>query len=245
MTPAFLASVTSIREARLAAGCGADIIDCKDPARGALGALSVATVTAIRLLLGKDMTLSATIGDLESEPAAVSQAVIAMARSGCDLVKIGFFPGGEAAATIAALGRLDLGTVRLVGLLLADRAPDFNLIEAMARAGFVGVMLDTAGKTGGSLRAHIPEPGLARFVDEARTRGLFAGFAGSLAISDIAALLRLKPNVLGFRGALCADHVRTGMMCEDAVRAVRREIDLGGAHEQMIIGPASGSRAAE
>ena len=35
---AFLASVVSPAEAAVALDCGADIIDCTDPARGALGA---------------------------------------------------------------------------------------------------------------------------------------------------------------------------------------------------------------
>ena len=35
---AFLASVVSPAEAAIALDCGADIIDCTDPGRGALGA---------------------------------------------------------------------------------------------------------------------------------------------------------------------------------------------------------------
>ena len=225
MTTAFLASVTTVAEAELAAQCGADIIDCKDPAQGALGALPVRTVTAIRRGVPPSLPVSATIGDLASDPQLVTQSTLAMAQSGCDIVKVGFFPRGDALATIAALGQLDLGAVQLVGLLLADCNPDFALIGAMADARFAGVMLDTAGKHRGSLRDHLAEPELAEFVDCARGRGLFAGFAGSLRLSDIATLMRLKPNVLGFRGVLCAGAARTGPLHAEAVLAVRAEID--------------------
>ena len=157
ITPAtptrFLASVTGPPEALIAYRCGAHIIDAKDPARGALGALDAATVAAIRACLPSGTIVSATIGDLPADPAHVVDAVAAMSASGCDLVKIGFFPGGDPLVTIAALGQLDLPHARLVGLLLADLEPDFSLIPAMARANFAGVMLDTAGKSGGTRMA--------------------------------------------------------------------------------------------
>ena len=220
----FLASVTTIQEAQLAACCGVDIIDCKDPSQGALGALPCATVAAIRQSLPPKITLSATIGDLAAVPGPVTQAALAMAQTGTNIVKIGFFPGGDARATIAALGKLDLENVRLVGLLLADRDPDFTLIADMAEAGFAGVMLDTEAKSSGGLRCHLDETALSQFIALARNRGLFAGFAGSLALCDIAPLMRLKPNVLGFRGALCAGSIRTGQLSGDAIRAIGAEM---------------------
>ena len=45
--PAFLASVTNAAEAETALAGGADIIDCKDPSSGALGALDLAAVREI------------------------------------------------------------------------------------------------------------------------------------------------------------------------------------------------------
>ena len=230
-----LASVRTVEEAGLAATCGADIIDCKDPSRGALGALPIETVTSIRKALPPRITLSATIGDMTSEPGPVAAATRAMSETGTNIVKVGFFPGGDARATIAALGCLDLENVRLVGLLLADRDPDFTLIHDMASAGFIGVMLDTAGKANGGLRSHLAEPALSQFIALARKRGLFAGFAGSLALSDIAPLMRLKPNVLGFRGALCTGSIRTGQLSGDAIRAVAAE--MAGRREREAIIP--------
>ena len=149
--PRFLASVMSAPEALTALAAGAEIIDGKNPAEGALGALPHATVRAIVEAVGHTVPVSATIGDLPANPDVLCDAAIAMAATGIDLVKIGFFDGGDAKASIAALGRLDLGQARLVGLLLADRNPDLNLVAAMADAGFAGVMLDTATKDGRAL----------------------------------------------------------------------------------------------
>jgi (5-formylfuran-3-yl)methyl phosphate synthase len=223
---AFLASVTTVEEALTAVRCGVDIVDCKDPAHGALGALPVARVEQIRASLPRTITVSATIGDLPAHPETIATAARAMAASGCDLIKIGFFPGGNPRATITALADVmaEVAPCRIVGLLLADRGPDLALVADMAKAGFTGVMLDTAGKSGG-LGDHMSSAALSAFISSARRHGVFAGLAGSLQIVDIPALMRLKPHVLGFRGALCAGRVRTNALSADAVAAVRAEMD--------------------
>jgi uncharacterized protein (UPF0264 family) len=225
----FLASVRAESEARLAAACGADIIDCKDPAAGALGALPHAVVQAIRATTPRDVAVSATIGDLACEPDRVAAAVAGMAATGVDLVKVGLFPGGDAAATLSALGSLDLGSrdlrrCRLVGVLVADLEPEFGLLEDMARAGFAGAMLDTAGKSGRTLVDVMPRSAIASFIARAHGLGLMAGLAGSLSREQIPELLGYGPDVLGFRGALCREARREQEIDADRVRAVRGAI---------------------
>jgi uncharacterized protein (UPF0264 family) len=220
----FLASVTDENEARLAARAGADIIDCKDPGSGALGALPHAAVRAIRAAVPRRIPVSATIGDLVCEPDSVGDAVVAMAATGVDYVKVGLFPGDETAATIARLGTLPLGDCRLVGVLLADRDPDFSLLDGMRGTGFAGAMLDTAGKGAGTLVDCLSVSDLREFVAAARGAGLFAGLAGSLRPDQIEELLALEPDVLGFRGALCVESDRESGIDAARLRAVRRAI---------------------
>ncbi len=222
--PRFLASVTSAPEALTALAAGAEIIDGKNPAEGALGALPHATVRAIVEAVGHAVPVSATIGDLPAIPDVLCDAAVAMAATGVDLVKIGFFDGGDAKASIAALGRIGLGQTRLVGLLLADTNPDFNLIAAMADAGFAGVMLDTATKDGRALPDVMNTAEITRFVDAARAAGLFIGLAGALRLEHIPSMAALTPDVIGFRGALCSGKRREGSIEEGAVRAVAREL---------------------
>jgi uncharacterized protein (UPF0264 family) len=220
----FLASVTSVDEARLCAAHGADLIDCKNPARGALGALPVGTVAAVRAGLPASIPVSATVGDLAGEPETLCSAVADMAASGADIIKIGFFPGGEPHRSIAALGGLALGRARLVGVLLADLAPDMELIEDMADAGFMGVMLDTAGKTGASLPDLMTALELRAFLADAHAARLTAGLAGALRVEHIPGLVALHPDVLGFRGALCRAGDRRHAIDAAAVARVRRAI---------------------
>jgi uncharacterized protein (UPF0264 family) len=226
--PRFLASVTSVPEALIAVAAGAEIIDGKNPAEGALGALPHATVRSIVEAVGHAVPVSATVGDHPPIPDILCDAAAAMAATGVDLVKIGFFDGGDASASIAALGRRHLGPTRLVGLLLADRSPDFTLIPAMAAAGFAGVMLDTATKDGRALPDIMNAAEIARFVAAARGSGLFVGLAGALRLEHIPVVAASNPDIIGFRGALCSGSRREGSLEEGAVRAVARELSALG-----------------
>jgi uncharacterized protein (UPF0264 family) len=229
----FLASVRSEREALLAAAGGADIIDCKEPSDGALGALPVAVIAAVRNFVPRHIPVSATIGDVPSDAELVCGRVAALAATGIEYVKIGVFPGGDPYRVAAALGQLDLKRVRLVAVLLADRAPDFDLIDAFAAAGFAGVMLDTAGKDGRSLLDHQSPSALGAFVSRVQAAGCFAGLAGSLRSRDIPTLLAHHPDVLGFRGALCRNGSRAMALDATAIAAVREAI-AGGVQRQRV-----------
>ncbi len=222
--PAFLASVTSSEEALVALAGGADMIDAKDPSLGAYGALPMPVVQAIRHVTSARIPVSATIGDGTREQ--LLAAAQAMARqTGCTFIKVALTRDHDVAALIADLGALNLGQTRLVGMLLADQDPDWSMIAAMAKAGFVGAMLDTADKSAGALLDVCDAAALSHFITTTRQAGLFAGVAGSLRLSHVADLVRLKPNVIGFRGALCVGANRTQQLSRGAVAAVRRQMD--------------------
>lgn len=230
----FLASVTSEAEARLAAREGADIIDCKNPAAGALGALSHGIVASIRASVPRHIPVSATIGDLAPEPERVLDAARAMAATGCDIVKIGVFPGGSALETIAHLGSHLAGRTPLVAVLMADAPRDQALVQALGEAGFVGVMLDTANKDGRTLLDHCAPDALRTFIAEAHGAGLFAGLAGSLRLAQVAELLALGPDVLGFRGALCRASDRRSALDATALSDVRAAIPHASSSEARV-----------
>lgn len=220
----FLASVRDEDEAQLAAAHGADIVDCKEPLNGALGALPVERVAAIRAALPARIPVSATVGDLPCRPGPLVEAVRRMSSTGVDIVKIGIFPNGDACAAVAALGELDVAGCGLVAVLFADLGVDRDLIAAIGAAGFAGVMLDTARKDGGRLTAHMSAQELHEFMSHARRAKLFAGLAGSLREEDIAGLRALGPDVLGFRGALCDRHVRSGGLNAGAIRRIGNKV---------------------
>lgn len=215
-----LASVTGPKEAETVLSGGVDIVDLKDPARGALGAVEVETVRATVAAVAGRCPVSAVTGDLPMQPGPVVVAAESMAEAGVDYVKQGIFPGGEPEQCIRALAPL-AERVRLVGVLFADRAPDFALLPLLAQAGFHAAMLDTADKSQGRLLDHMDLPRLRQFVAESRHHRLVAGLAGALEAPDVPRLLVLQPGVLGFRGALCGNGGRTALVERAAVREIR------------------------
>jgi (5-formylfuran-3-yl)methyl phosphate synthase len=229
-----LASVLNVKEVDLALELGADIIDLKDPTQGALGALPLDTLHTIVQRIGARRTLSATVGDLPMDPALLSDAAARTAATGVDIIKIGFLNDADAPRCVAALAPLAMRT-KLVAVLFADRPLNLNLVGEVARAGFFGVMLDTAAKGAGGLRRHMAETQLSEFLQQARARRLLCGLAGSLRLADIGPLLALRPDYLGFRGALCADGDRVAPLNREAMQRIRRAIPAALARDHGSI----------
>ena len=215
-----LVSVRDAAEARLALRAGADLIDAKDPERGALGALPSATVREIVATIAGRAVTSAVAGD--GTGADLAGAVEAMAEAGPRWIKIAVGTAPDAALAEAAAA----APGRLIGVVFAEDFFDGDdLSTRLATAGFSGAMIDTRGKHGTGLRDVLPAATLATFVAACRAHGLMSGLAGSLRLADIPALAALGPDYLGFRGGLCRGGDRRKGLDEsrirDAVAALR------------------------
>jgi dihydroneopterin aldolase len=221
---AMLASVTGPEEAKIALTAGADIIDLKDPNAGVLGALPASAIHASVRTINARRPTSATVGDLPADPETLVAAVAVTAKTGVDFVKVGFFSESDLSPCIQSLQSQTATGVRLVAVLFADLAPDLRILPALAKAGFSGVMLDTADKQRGGLREHMLHKHLAGFVRQAKRLGLLTGLAGSLRLEDIPALVSLKPDYLGFRSALCCRGQRTNQLDINAIKSIRWQI---------------------
>jgi dihydroneopterin aldolase len=235
-----LASVRTLDEALFALEAGADFIDLKEPSRGALGALDHAAVRVCVKAIGGRRPVSATIGDIISmDPREMTTAVERMAATGVDYIKIGFFAHPRAFDCAKALTVL-ADRAQLVAVIFADEPWSMNpspsgrgagvrdelvaLTNALADTGFTGAMLDTAHKTGKTLRDWRKDEELREFVNRARAQGLLTGLAGSLRKEDIAPLLAIEPDYLGFRGALCSGSNRNQNLDAAAFAKIRSAI---------------------
>jgi len=214
-----LASVTAEGEALLALEAGADIIDCKDPQRGALGDLPFAVTCQIVAAVSGRLPVSATVGDLPTEVGKLGPAVRRTAAAGVDYVKLGLFRTSGVGGVLNHLSAL-ARRHQLIAVLFADLAPRLGILPALADAGFSGVMLDTADKGSGTLLDHAGLALLEEFVHRARDLGLLCGLAGSLHGSQIPHLVPLGADYLGFRGALCRQD-RNSNLCRDALWRIR------------------------
>lgn len=219
----FLASVRDEDEALQALEGGADLVDFKDPAAGALGAAAPDAIERGVARLAGRVATSATAGDWPLEPELLVAAARRTGATGVDYVKLGLLPGAGLEACIAALAPL-AAERRLVAVFFADRGVPLAALARLRAAGFAGAMIDTFEKSGGTLRRCLGDGDLRRFVDTAREAELMVGLAGSLALEDIPALVEMGPDLLGFRGALC-ETGRASSLSLARMRHVRAALD--------------------
>jgi uncharacterized protein (UPF0264 family) len=227
-----LVSVVDAAEARVAAAAGADVIDVKDPSRGALGEAAPDVVRAVRAATPSHLPVSAALGDGPFTPAAAATLAREAAASGAAFVKLGLREtslGAAAASLRAARAGLPAGA-RLVVAGFADfeRAgapPPIELPALAAAAGAEGCLLDTAVKDGRGLFHWLGEIELLAFVEACRARGLFSALAGSLRAEDLARLAPIGPDLVGVRGAACVGDRVGGRVDAERVRALVRARD--------------------
>ncbi len=220
-----LASVRDLEEANLACRGGADIVDLKEPRDGALGAVPLDTMYRIVDELWEKCRISATTGDLPANPGAIEDQVMKTAETGVDYVKVGMFSQRHIEDCLPTLASCSRIGIAVIAVLFADTEFDINqAIRSVKQAGLKGIMLDTAGKGSGSLLRHRNIFALEYFVNRSRQSGLLTGLAGSLTIGDIPTLIRVTPDYIGFRTALCSKRERASCVDEKALREVRRAI---------------------
>lgn len=221
----WLASIKSLDEAKQLESMFPDILDMKDPSRGALGALTVADVADIVSFVAGRCHTSATIGDLAMEPNVIKTAIINMASSGVDYVKIGLFPDSNLRHCLATLAdTLHKLNTPVIAVLFADKPIDNTIWPTLKTLGFQGVMVDTATKNGQHLLDHWDRVMLQKFVTSIQELNLLCGLAGALRYQDIATLKPLGADYLGFRSALCEARHRTACIDLTQVKTIGNAI---------------------
>jgi uncharacterized protein (UPF0264 family) len=222
-----LVSVKSVEEAIAALAGGADLIDAKDPAAGALGAVSLDVLRDIHSTVAGLRPVSAALGDAIDE-VSIEQSARAYALAGASLVKIGFAGVSGLVRLSALIDAARRGAAAHAGIIAvayadADRAasPDPRLIvEAAAHAGAAGVLLDTADKHGPGLRALMTRASLVSWVVAAHDAGLLVALAGKLSADDLEFVRDAGADIAGVRGAACEGE-RTGQIMLGKVRELR------------------------
>ncbi|HEX4573895.1 MAG TPA: (5-formylfuran-3-yl)methyl phosphate synthase [Gemmatimonadales bacterium] len=221
-----LVSVADGREARAALQGGADVIDAKDPRRGALGPVGPAALAAIRDAVPRPHPLSVALGDA-SEERAIAHAARRAARHGVAFLKVGFagLAGAARARRLATAARWGAGErAELVLVAYADwrraasLAPE-RVLAVAATVGAHGVLLDTAFKNA-PVFALVSPDAVGAWVTAAHAAGLFAALAGSLGGADFATARALGADLVGVRGAACVGG-RTGRVSPSRVAALR------------------------
>lgn len=218
-----LVSVADPREAHAALAGGADVVDAKDPRRGALGAVAPDRLRAICDVVGPHRPVSAALGDA-TQAAQIARAVQAAVDAGVTYVKVGFRAIGSPARVrdLATAARAAAG-VRLILVGYADweraggpRPP--VVLEVAAAVGATGVLIDTAFK-GTGLFDLVSRETVGTWVGTARGAGLLAALAGGLEGPDLQTAREAGADIVGVRGAAC-NGGRTGSVSAARVAAL-------------------------
>lgn len=229
-----LVSVRSVAEAAAVMEGGADIVDAKDPARGALGALAAARLAEVIAAVPPAIPFSAALGDVRSATVAARRVKAIPARPAGEVwVKLGFLGAADAdvepvlraahGAAVAHPARPAVVAVAYADAAVAGAPSPEIVLWAAERAGVAGVLLDTALKRGPSLTHLLDDARLRAWIDRVRASGLLAAVAGRLSVQDVSRVAALGADVLGVRGAACLGG-RRGQVDAGRVAALRDAI---------------------
>ncbi|MDQ2929242.1 MAG: (5-formylfuran-3-yl)methyl phosphate synthase [Gemmatimonadota bacterium] len=234
-----LVSVRDAEEARAALAGGAEIIDAKEPALGALGAVRVGVLREILAAVNGMRPVSAALGD-SGDVDSLASASREAAEAGAMFVKVGFADVREIGAVRARLARVMDGALlpsspcAVVAVAYADwdevgGAAPSTVLAAAAAEGAMGVLVDTVRKDGAGLFGCLGRAALGSLVQEARERSLLVALAGRITVDDMAFAYEAGAEIVGVRGAAC-EHGREGRVRESKVRELVTARDLLRVH---------------
>jgi uncharacterized protein (UPF0264 family) len=202
-----LVSVRSPEEAEIALAGGADLIDVKEPSRGALGPADPQTWSAIHRVVRRRKPASVALGEL------LDEGIERLAREcgGFAFAKIGLAGCHEQVGWLKrwqqVVQSLPVGTSP-VPVAYADwpaaRGHSPRVVVAIAQWSPARLaLIDTFDKRAGNLLAHLDRDYLADLAREAAEADVSLVLAGSLDGEAIRRLLPLRPQYFGVRGAAC------------------------------------------
>ena len=226
-----LISPVSLEEARAVVAGGADIVDIKNVKEGSLGAQGPWVIkSVVDEFHGQGMICSAALGDLPFKPGTAALAAYGAAHCGADYLKAGLHGITNYEQALAMMEAV-VRAVRMVSpdiLVVACGYADFrryggvsyrDVVQAAIDANCDVAMLDTAIKDGKTLFDALTLDEMREFVDLAKDGGLMVALAGSVKKEHIEALVDIRPDIVGVRGAVCDGGDRTNGITRDKVEA--------------------------
>ena len=233
-----LVSVKNVEETLIALNAGVDIIDLKDPANGALGALDLATSAKIvaktlqynQLKRMNDpdflpILTSATVGEQHNDLSHLMKSVMQRLAINVDIIKIAVnsletIPNWQISFDMQAITAAK-ADAKLVAVFFADQEVNLSLLEILSKLGFYGAMLDTSSKQHDLLSICTTQT-LQTFTQSCKKNALKSGLAGSLKPQHIECLSEISPFYIGFRGGVCESDARNNALMMHKVVKVKK-----------------------
>ncbi len=237
--PGLLVSVRSALEAELVVAAGVECVDVKEPSRGALGAPTLRTISAVAQRNSGRSVLSVALGEL-LDGAAKRAASLAELREEFRprFAKIGLRGCAQTAWGTKwkiATSRLPEGTWP-VAVIYADAAaagaPEFDeVVETCAMMDCRFALVDTFNKDGPRLAEIWSLEAMQQRVARARDRGVRLSFAGKLTMQDVDRMRTLDVVFLGVRSAAC-DGDRLKSINAMRVKELQEMVTHGSVHRR-------------
>lgn len=210
-----LVSVRSAEEATIAVAAGADLIDVKEPSRGALGTAEAEVVAAVLAAVGKTVPVSAALG--EWSPNALVEAhwhlELPLAFIKWGLAGYPDVPGWgmdllDTRRQIPA--RTEVVLVAYADSKRAKSIPAADLAKFAKRYRYKAFLLDTFTKDGKTLLDFLDVDEITEIVATLRAGGVQVAIGGGLKFEQLKALKPVAPDWFAVRGGVCAAGDRGG-----------------------------------
>lgn len=214
-----LISVTSPSEAIEALIGGADIVDVKDPTKGSLGppdtTIISSIIRSIRDVPHINIATSVALGDDPTKHQVKEMAFIAEELA-IDYAKTGSLGLRSISDAVKAYRDLEVSAenINLVAVAYADYRvvnclSPIDVLRAAYLSDFEVFMIDTLIKNGMSTFDYLSVDEIVKIRELAHEMGLLFALAGSLKLSHVEVVQKVKPDIVGFRAAACGgDRIR-------------------------------------
>jgi uncharacterized protein (UPF0264 family) len=221
-----LVSVRDPHEAEEAWAGGADWIDLKDPARGALGAVSSSVAREIVASVANRAPMSAAAGELwdwRHSPARDLLGLpgvthLKLGLAGC--ARIDWRSRWRAAEQEIHAAGQHLVAVAYADQRMAAAPPSEEIVDMAVAARCPWVLWDTFSKSAGSILDVLSAETLAAQLQTARAAGIGGVIAGSVTLETLGRLPLELADMIAVRGAACRGG-RQGPVCRGRVSPLR------------------------
>ena len=242
-----LISPKTVEEAKVVISAKVDLIDCKNPEEGSLGANFPWIIREMKNLIpmNSNQLLSATIGDFPDLPGSASLAALGATVAGADIIKVGLKGPKDEKTGIKLMKKVVKAvkdyndTAKVVTAGYSDRirmksSPDFMSIPVIAsESGSDIAMLDTYFKDNLGLFDFLTVDQLIQFKNKAKDYNLEVALAGNLRKKDIPYIINISPDIIGVRSVVCEGYDRiNGSIKPQLIEGLKKE--LFNKHEECL-----------
>ena len=207
-----------------------DILDLKDPLNGSIGAWDLQDIKKVIFRYKNKIQISATLGDIFINDDFLIK-LKQFDKLNLDYIKFGLLSMSikNLFDKIKFLGERKFKT-KLVCVVFVDICDHLKLVykklELFDACGIKYIMLDTYKKNKGDLLTFCNISNLNKFISKCKKLDIKIGLAGSLKETQIPMIIKLKPNVLGFRSAICKFNKRMSEVDTKKLKKISRHFNL-------------------